>query len=71
MKALFAIGVVLLILGIGSFIVPFPHRENHGVKVGDTSIGVTTQHNESVPRAVSIILVVAGVAMTIAGARSR
>jgi uncharacterized protein YjeT (DUF2065 family) len=71
MKALFALGLVLLILGIGSFVIPIPHRENHGVKIGDTSVGVTTQHNEGVPRAVSLILVVAGVAMTIAGARGR
>lgn len=69
MRALFITGLVLLIVGVGSFFVPVPHREDHSIKVGDTRIGVETQHNEGMPRGVSIVLVVAGAALAIAGAR--
>ena len=69
MRALFITGLVLLIVGVGSFFVPVPHREDHSIKVGDTRIGVETQHNEGVPRGVSIVLVIAGAALAIAGAR--
>ena len=37
------VGVLLLVLGLLSFVVPVPHSENHGVKIGDTKIGVQTQ----------------------------
>ena len=43
MKMLFGVGLVVLILGIVSFFVPFPQKENHGIKVGDASIGVQTR----------------------------
>lgn len=69
MRTLLVAGLVLLIVGVGSFFVPVPHREDHSIKVGDARIGVETQHNEGVPRGVSIVLVVAGVALSIAGAR--
>ncbi|HTR67401.1 MAG TPA: hypothetical protein VMH85_16600 [Terriglobales bacterium] len=67
MKLLFGVGLVVLVLGIVSFFVPFPHRENHGVKVGDTSIGVQTQHSERVAPVISIVLVLGGAGMMIAG----
>jgi hypothetical protein len=67
MKMLFGVGLVVLILGIASFFVPFPHRENHGVKVGDTSIGVQTQSSEKVPPAISAVLILGGAGMMIAG----
>ena len=34
MKPLFWIGLVLLILGLGSLIVPIPRHERDGVKIG-------------------------------------
>jgi len=67
MKALFGVGLVVLILGLVSFFVPYPQRENHGIKVGDASIGVQTQHSEKVPVAVSAVLLIAGAGMMIAG----
>jgi hypothetical protein len=36
MKNLTLAGVVLLVLGVVVFVVPIPHREDHGVKIGDT-----------------------------------
>jgi hypothetical protein len=67
MKALFGIGLVILILGILSFFVPIPRQENHGIKVGDSSIGVQTQHNEHVAPALSAVLVVVGAGLMIGG----
>ena len=67
MKGLALGGVVVLILGIGSFFVPMPHSEHHGVSVGDAHIGVTTEHDEKVPVALSVVLVVAGAGLILAG----
>ena len=69
MKALPLVGVVLLVLGILSFIVPVPHNENHGVKFGDAKISVQTQSSEKLPPAVGIILIAGGVFALIAGLR--
>jgi len=46
MKGLLVVGVVVLILGVLSFIVPIPSYHHHGVSVGDAHIGVTTEHDE-------------------------
>ncbi|MFZ0318601.1 MAG: hypothetical protein WAL56_05695 [Candidatus Sulfotelmatobacter sp.] len=67
MRALAIAGVVVLILGILSFFVPMPHSDHHGVSVGDAHIGVTTEHDEKVPPALSIVLVVVGAGLVIAG----
>jgi hypothetical protein len=67
MKALFTVGLIVLILGVVSFFVPVPHSENHGIKAGDVHIGVQTQHSEKVPPVVSIVLLVAGAGLMIAG----
>lgn len=69
MKSLFGIGIAVLILGVLSFFIPVPHQETHGIKAGDTKIGIETQHNERVPTAVTAVLIVAGVAMMIGGSR--
>ena len=67
MKMLFVVGLVVLVLGIASFFVPFPQRENHGIKVGDASIGVQTQHDEKLSPAISAVLILGGAGMMIAG----
>jgi hypothetical protein len=67
MKALALAGVVVLILGIISFFVPMPHSEHHGVNVGDAHVGVTTEHDEKVPPALSVVLIVVGGGLIIAG----
>jgi len=69
MKVLPLVGVVLLVLGILSFIVPVPHNENHGVKLGDAKISVENQSSEKLPPAVGIILIAGGVVGLIAGLR--
>jgi hypothetical protein len=70
MKALMVVGVVVLVLGIVSFFVPFPHSEHHGVSVGDAHVGITTHVDEKVSPVVSIVLVAAGAGLMIAGRKS-
>ncbi len=70
MKGLALAGVVVLILGIVSFFIPMPHSEHHGVNVGDAHIGVTTEHDEKVPPALSVVLVVVGAGLIIAGRKA-
>jgi hypothetical protein len=70
MKTLMLVGVIVLVLGIISFFVPVPHSEHHGVHIGDAHVGITTQHENMVPPAVSIVLVVVGAGLMIAGRKS-
>jgi len=69
MKTLFLAGLAVLVLGAISFFVPVPHTENHGVKVGDASIGVQTHHSEHLSPALSGAIVAVGAVMMIAGGR--
>ena len=70
MNPLMLIGVILLVLGVISFVVPFPHAEHHGLSVGDAHVGVTTHDDEKVPPAVSVVLLVVGAGLMIAGRKS-
>jgi hypothetical protein len=70
MKALGVVGIVVLVLGVLSFFVPFPHSEHHGIKLGDAHVGVTTQHDEKLPPAVSVLFIVVGAGLLIAGKNS-
>jgi uncharacterized membrane protein len=70
MKGVAIVGVLLLVLGLLSFVVPVPHSENHGVKIGDAKIGVQTQSSEKLPPAVGIVLLIGGVVALAVGARS-
>jgi hypothetical protein len=70
MKALMLVGVVVLVLGVVSFFVPFPHSEHHGLSVGDAHVGVTTHDDQKVPPVASIVLVVIGAGLMIAGRKS-
>jgi hypothetical protein len=70
MKALMLVGVLLVVLGILSFFVPVPHSEHHGVNLGDAHVGITTHDDEKVAPAVSIVLVVVGAGLMIAGRKS-
>jgi hypothetical protein len=70
MKALVIVGVVLVVLGVLSFVVPLPHREHHGVKIGDAKIGIQTETSEKVPVAASIALIGAGILALALGSRN-
>jgi hypothetical protein len=63
------ISVVVLILGIASLVVPIPHAERHGIDVVDVSLGVITHNDEKVPVAVSVTMILAGLAVAAIGSR--
>jgi hypothetical protein len=69
MKALPLVGVLLLVLGVLALVVPVPHSENHGVKIGDAKISVETQSSDKLPPAVGIVLLAGGVVALILGLR--
>jgi hypothetical protein len=69
MRPLFLIGLVVLVLGIFSFVVPVPTTHSHSAKVGDATIGVTTHGSERLPPAVGVVACLAGVVLLIAGSR--
>jgi hypothetical protein len=69
MKNLAIVGALLLVLGLVSFVVPLPHHENHGIKIGDAKIGVQTESSEKLPPAVGIVLVAGGVLALVVGLR--
>jgi hypothetical protein len=51
--------------------VPVPHTEREGIKVGNTNFGVQTSHSERVSPIISVVLIAGGIALSMAGARSR
>ena len=67
MKALFWIGMVVLILGIASLVVPIPRNEREGFKVGGVSVGVETGREEKVSTWVSAVMIVGGIGTMVAG----
>ena len=67
MKPLFWVGVVLLILGVTSLLVPVPRNQRDGVEVGGVSIGIETRHDEKAPPVVSAVMILGGVGLMIAG----
>ena len=71
MKILLFAGLLLIVLGIASLIVPIPHTETEGIKFGNTNLGVQTSHSERVSPIVSVVLIAGGIALSIAGARTK
>lgn len=67
MKVALIIGLVLLVLGIASLLVPIPSNEQSGVSVGGVSIGIETSHDEKVSPIVSAAMILGGVGLMIAG----
>lgn len=71
MKMFLYAGLLLIVLGIASLVVPIPSSEKQGIKVGDMNIGVQTSHSEKVSHVISAVLMAGGIALAIAGARTR
>jgi len=69
MKALPLVGVLLIVLGVLSFIVPLPHPEKHGVSLGDAKFSVQTESSQLLPSAVGVILIGGGVVALVLGLR--
>jgi len=71
MKVLLFVGLILIVLGVASLVVPIPHTQTEGIKVGGASLGVQTSHSERVSPLISVVLIGGGIALSIGGARSR
>lgn len=69
MKMLFWVGLVVMILGIASLIVPIPHNDKEGITAGDMSIGVNVRHEERVSPIISGVLILGGAGLMIVGAK--
>jgi hypothetical protein len=69
MKALFWIGLVVLILGIASLVVPIPHRDREGVTVAGVSLAVETRTEEKIAPIASAGMIAVGLIALIAGTR--
>jgi uncharacterized membrane protein len=69
MKNLTFVGFLLLFLGLLSFVVPIPHREDHSVKIGDAKIGVQSESSQKLPAAVGVVLLAGGVLTLVVGSR--
>jgi len=71
MKMMLFAGLLMIVLGIASLVVPIPRSETQSIKVGGKNIGVQTSHSERVSPIISAVLIAGGIALTIAGARAR
>ncbi len=69
MRPLSVIGIVVLLLGILSFVVPVPTSKTHSIKAVDATLSVTTHHDEKLPPVVGGILCAVGAVLLIAGTR--
>jgi hypothetical protein len=67
MKALFILGLIIVVLGILSFFVPISHVEHHGLDAGDIHVGVNTHHSDLLPPYVGVILIAVGGGLIVAG----
>jgi hypothetical protein len=70
-KSLLYVGMLLLLLGIASLIIPIRSTETQGIKARDVSFGIETAHNERVSPIISIVLIGGGMLMAIAGVRAK
>lgn len=67
MKPLLWIGVIVFVLGIASFFVPLPKRERQTMSAGGMSVGVEITHSQTLPPAASLVMMVGGAMMAVAG----
>jgi hypothetical protein len=67
---LFWIGLVVLILGIASLVVPIPRTDREGITVGDVSIGVEAKHTEKISPALSAVMILGGLGAMVVGRRA-
>jgi hypothetical protein len=70
MKALFFIGLVLLILGVMSLVVPIPHRDRGGISVGGVSLAVETRHEDKISPVLSAVMILGALGAMAAGKRT-
>jgi hypothetical protein len=69
MRAVSWVGLMVLILGILSLVVPVPHSERQGLNVGGVSLGVETHHEEKISPAISAVMILGGLGTMVVGRR--
>lgn len=69
MKTLLVLGILLLILGALSFVIPVPHRDDHTLRVGDSKFTLQTESREKLPPVVGVILLGGGILSLVLGLR--
>jgi hypothetical protein len=69
MRPLSILGLVVLVLGILSFVVPVPMSHTRELKAGDASVGITTHSSEKLSPVVGGVLCAVGAVLLIAGTR--
>jgi hypothetical protein len=70
MRIFLVAGLLLIVLGIAFLVVPIPHSETQGIKIGGASIGVQSTHSERVSPIISVLLIAGRIVLTIAGTKS-
>jgi hypothetical protein len=71
MKILLVVGLLVLVLGVVSLFVAFPHTEKEGINAGPMSMKVETKHDEKLPPMLSAVLIIGGAGMAVMGARAK
>lgn len=71
MRPTFWIGLVVLVLGVLSLLVPVPSNAHKGIRLGDASVGIETTHSEKVSPIISAVLILGGAGLMIAGRPGR
>jgi hypothetical protein len=69
MKAMVIVGVIVLALGIMSFVVPVRRTDHSGFSAGPIKADVETHHDEKLPVAVGVVMVLAGAGLVFAAKR--
>lgn len=65
MKMMSWIGLVVLILGIASLVIPIPQTDHDGFRAGPVSVGIETSHTEKLSPIVSAVLILGGAGLMI------
>ena len=71
MKILLYVGLLMVVLGIVSLVVPIPSTEKESLKAGGVRVGIQTTHSERVSPIISAVLIVGGIGLAVAGTRRR
>ena len=71
LKTFFWLGLVSVVLGLLSFLVPIPHTEKQTFQAGSVSLGVSRTEQRHLPPAVGGILIIGGLGLMIVGSRER
>jgi hypothetical protein len=66
-KQLFWIGLVVIVLGLISLVLPIPHSEREGFSAGGMSMGIHNQNSETVSPIISAVMILGGAGMVITG----